>query len=289
MRTTKRRPDKRALVARRVVQLGFLVLISVIAVNHTLEESGGGLPIIGSASLHSICPLGGVVSIYQYAATGSLVQRVHESAFVLMMLGFALAVLVGPAFCGWVCPMGTVQELVSRIGRRIFGRKHNQFVPKKVDRWLRYLRYVVLAWVIWVTARSGQLIFADYDPYYTLFNFWTGEVALSGIVILVAVLLAALFVERPFCKYACPYGAVLGVFNLFRVFGIKRNKNTCISCRKCDTACPMNIDVSGSGTVRDHQCISCLECTSEQACPVPKTLSLTIGRIEAKPVEANHA
>ena len=55
------------------------------------------------------------------------------------------------------------------------------------------------------------------------------------------------FVERPFCKYACPYGAVLGVFNLFRIFGIKRRKSSCISCKACDKACPMNIDVSGAG------------------------------------------
>ena len=58
------------------------------------------------------------------------------------------------------------------------------------------------AWVIYMTARSGQLIFADYDPYFTLFNFWTGEVAISGFIVLGTVLVLSLFVERPFCKYA---------------------------------------------------------------------------------------
>ena len=86
----------------------------------------------------------------------------------------------------------------------------------------RYLRYLVLAWVIYMTAATGTLIFAEYDPYFTLFNLWSDEVALSGIVILGIVLLTSLFVERPFCKYACPYGAVLGLTNLFRVFGIRR-------------------------------------------------------------------
>ena len=88
----------------------------------------------------------------------------------------------------------------------------------------------------------------------------------------------SLLVERPFCKYACPYGAVLGVFNLFRVFGIRRNPPTCTNCKACDRACPMNIQVSTRpGRVRDHQCISCLECTSEKACPEKDTVIFGIG------------
>lgn len=93
------------------------------------------------------------------------------------------------------------------------------------------------------------------------------------------VLLLSLVVERPFCKYACPYGALQGVFNLFRIFRIKRNPDTCIDCSRCDRACPMNIRVSSSGVVRDHQCISCMKCTSEAACPVANTVELTTGKM----------
>ncbi|MBN2873894.1 MAG: 4Fe-4S binding protein, partial [Spirochaetales bacterium] len=142
---------------------------------------------------------------------------------------------------------------------------------------LRYLRYLVLAWVLYATAVTGTLIFADYDPYYTLFNFWASDVALGGVVILILTLILTLFVERPFCKYACPYGAFQGLFNLIRVFGIKRVEASCIHCQACDRACPMNITVSTAGTVRDHQCISCLRCTSEDACPVPATVVLAAG------------
>ena len=98
----------------------------------------------------------------------------------------------------------------------------------------------------------------------------------------VAVIGASLFVDRPFCKYACPYGAVLGVFNLFRIFKIKRNAPTCIDCKACDRACPMNIPVSTSGVVRDHQCISCMVCTSEKACPIANTVALTTGKMGQK-------
>ena len=207
-------------------------------------------------------------------------QKIHESAWVLMWITFALTLVMGPVFCGWVCPFGSVQEWIGKIGKKIFKKRYNLFIPYGPDKWLRYLRYVVLVWVLYMTAISGQLIFADYDPYYALFHFWSGEVALSGIVILFIVIAATLFVERPFCKYACPYGAVLGIFNLFRIFGIKRNSESCIDCGACDRACPMNIEVATSGTVRNHQCITCMQCTSEQVCPVDDTVELMTGKME---------
>lgn len=262
----------RSIWIRRVVQAFFFGLIALIAVNHTLVENGMGIPFLSTASLHALCPFGGVVTIYQYATAGTFVQKIHESSFVLMVIGFLLAILFGPVFCGWVCPLGTVQEWVSSLGRKLFRRRFNHFVPTKLDNILRYLRYLVLAWVLYMTAATGTLIFAEYDPYFALFNFWSDEVALSGLAILGVTLGLSLFVERPWCKYACPYGAVLGLSNLFRVFSIRRSETTCKADGACSILCPMNIPVDSQTTVRDHQCISCLECTSEAICPVAKTV-----------------
>ncbi|MCX8013061.1 MAG: 4Fe-4S binding protein, partial [Rectinema sp.] len=232
------------------------------------------VPLLKGVSLHGICPFGGVVSFYQLITIGTLTKKVHESSVVLAVIGLFSALLAGPVICGWVCPFGTFQEWLAALGRKIFGRKYNSFVPQKLDKVLRFLRYGVLAWVLYMTAITGKLIFQDYDPYFALFNFWTGEVAVTGYVILGLVILLSMFIERPFCKYACPYGAFLGIFNLFRIFGIRRNAPTCISCKACNRACPMNIDVMGSKAVKDHQCISCFECTSERSCPVPATVEM---------------
>jgi len=248
----------RSIWIRKIVQWFFFLLIALIAVNHTLVENGGGIPFISTASLHALCPFGGVVTIYQYATTGTFVQKIHESAFVLMIIGFALAFLFGPVFCGWVCPLGTVQEWVAKLGKKFFKRRYNQFVPARLDHVLRYARYLVLAWVVYVTATSGTLIFSEYDPYFALFNFWTTEVAVGGLVILGLTLTLSLYLERPWSKYACPYGAVLGLTNLFRVFKIKRAESTCKADGACSIMCPMNIPVDTQTTVRDHQCISCL-------------------------------
>ena len=259
---------------RPLIQTFFFVFIALTAANHSLAEQGNGVDWLSDASLHGMCPFGGVVSAYRYVNEGMLVQKVHQSSFVLMFIGFALAIAFGPVFCGWVCPLGTFEEWVSKLGKKLFGKRHNHFVPARVDKYLRYLRYAVLVGVVYVTARTGQLLFANIDPYFALFNFWTSEVAVGGLIVLGVTMVAALFVERPFCKYGCPYGALIGVFNLFRVFKIRRNVETCIDCKSCDRACPMNIEVSAGRTVRDHQCITCMQCTSEAACPVANTVEL---------------
>jgi len=277
---------RKAANIRLVVQIFFFALIALIAVNHTLEEAGKAIPVLSSASLHAICPFGGVVSVYQFITSGTYVRKIHSAAFILMWIVFALTVFLGPVFCGWICPLGSIQEWFGKLGKKIFKRRFNRLIPYEVDRILRYLRYVMLGWVIYMTAVTGTLVFSDIDPYFALFNFWTSEVASGGVIILAVVLVLSLIVERPFCKYACPYGAVLGAFNLFRIFKIRRRRSTCIDCKACDRSCPMNIPVSTGGAVRHHQCITCLKCTSEQACPIENTMELTTIKLEVVTEEA---
>ncbi len=268
---------KKSFPIRLIVQTAFFVLIALISLKNGFLALGVQIPLVSEVSLHAICPFGGVVSIYQVVTAATFVKKVHQASFILMGIGFLLALLFGPVFCGWVCPMGTVQEWIGKLGKKILGKSYNRIMPASFDRVLRYLRYAVLVWVLVMTALTGKLAFEAYDPYWTMFNLWSSEVAWTGYLILAAVVVLSLFVERPFCKYGCPYGAVLGVFNLFHVFSIKRNPPTCIDCKACDKACPMNIVVSvKDGRVRDHQCITCMECTSERACPVADTVEVKL-------------
>lgn len=272
---------KNKIWIRYVIQVFFFILIGLIAYNHTLAEEGRGFAFLSSASLHTLCPFGGVASIYQYITTGRLVKKVHESALVLMYISFFLSILFGPVLCGWICPLGSIQEWFSKLGKRIFKKRFNNVIQYKYDKYLRFLRYGVLAWVIYMTAVSSDLIFNEIDPYSALFHLWSSDLAVGGLIVLIITLIASLFMERPWCKYACPYGALLGITNLFRVFKIRRSSATCISCDACDIACPMNIQVSKMDTIRDHQCIGCMKCTSEEACPVADTVEFTSSRKEA--------
>ena len=260
----------------RLVQGVFFVLVALIAANHVLIERGIVLPYISSASLHALCPFGGVTSIYQYIVAGTFVRRIQASALVIMSLVFLLAIPFGTLFCGWICPLGTFQEAIASIGKKLLGKRYNRVLPQKLDNALRYLRYGVLAWVLAMTILTSRLVFADYCPYDALFNIWTGRAAMGGLVVVGLMVMLSLLVERPFCKYACPYGALLGITNRFRIVKLKRNPDTCIQCGKCDQVCPMNLTISERDTINQTQCITCLQCTSQGVCPVDDTLNLQL-------------
>jgi len=268
---------------RLFVQIFFFVFLLLVVLNHQLEESGSSIPLIPSISLHAICPFGGVETASTLLLYGSYIPKLHQSTLVIFALVFLSSVLFGPILCGYICPLGSIQEWFGKLGKKLFKKKYNHFVPKKLDKSLRYLRYLSLIAVVYLTGKTLTLIFLDVDPYYALMNFYTGEVAIGALITLVVTLSLSLLVERPWCKYVCPYGALLGLTNLFRLFTIKRKESTCIDCHICDNVCPMNIEVSKKVSIRDHQCISCHECTSEEHCPVPDTVIIeNVFKKEAK-------
>jgi len=261
---------------RLTSQIFFFVIIGLIATNHYLSETGKSLPLIGSISLHGMCPYGGVETIVAFFKYDMFIQKIHASSVVIMVLILGLGIFFGPVVCSFMCPLGSIQEWFGKIGKKIFGKRYNHFVPTKLDKILRYLRYFVLIYTVYLTTNSLRLVFLEVDPFYALYNFWSDEATIGGIIVLGVVLLSTLFIERAWCKYACPFGALIGITNKFRIFKIRRNTSTCIDCGLCTKACPMNIDVQAKTVISDHQCISCMACASEVSCPVNETIELKI-------------
>lgn len=269
---------KKASLVRLIIQISVFTLVFLIAISKWLAEKGLEIPFLPKASLHAVCPFGGVVTIYEFVTTGGFIQKIHSASFILMLLGVLAALLFGTIFCGYLCPFGSFQEWIGKLGKKLFPQKYNRMVSKKLDRVLRYLRYGVLIMVLYQTAVSAKLVFQSVDPYYALFNFFTNEVAVSAYIMLGLIIVLSLFIERPWCSYLCPYGAFLSLFNPIRLFQLRRNKSTCVGCKKCDRVCPMNIEVSGQEVIRDLRCISCHQCTSDVACPIKETVTIAFGK-----------
>jgi len=257
---------------RFFIQLIFVVLILSISIAHATGWGG--------ENLHGLCPFGGVATLYTFVTTGDYIRHIGQSDFIMLFALILTLVAAGAFFCGWICPLGSVQEWVGKLGRKLFGKRYNK-VPKKLDKILGYLRFVVLAIVIIQTARSFTLVFKDYDPYFNLFNIWTDEISITGYITVLVTMIASLLVERPFCRYACPLGAINGLFNAFSITTIRRNETSCIDCKKCDLACPVNLEPSKSKTIQSTACIRCMKCV--EACPVNQkeptlTVSLPVKR-----------
>ncbi len=279
----KAKKSKLALF-RKITQISIFLFLFIGGTINVLAEKGIQIPFLPAISAHSVCPLGGVETAYTLATTGKFVSKVHTPALIMLLLAVVITLLFGAVFCGWICPLGTVQELVGKLGKKLFPKHYNKLMPKSADRILRFTRYFVLAVILYYTAAVGKLIFMGYDPFYAIMNIFSGEVMMSAFVVLGVIVVLSLIIERPFCKYACPLGSVVGTVSMLSFFKLRRNAQSCIGCKKCDRGCPMNLEVSTVETVNSHQCIACYKCISGENCPVNDTVYIST----AKPSQAGN-
>lgn len=269
-------------IFRLISQLFFLMLVTIAGFRHQIL--GGGPE--GSPPVDSICPFGAIESLYKLVATGKFIDKIDWSALVLLIGAIISTIIVGRYFCGWVCALGTMQELFAKLDLKIFKKRFE--INARLDKSLRYLKYILLLVILYFTWKTGRLVIRPYDPFAAYSHIpagfeelWSGFAI--GFSILIVSLIASMFYDRFFCKYACPLGAFLGIISKISIFKIKRENSTCIHCDLCNKKCPVNINVSGINQIDSAECISCLECVT--VCPTNKgTLKTHIKNKAIKPI-----
>ncbi len=265
---SRRAPKLTRSRTRLVVQvLATLFILSMVLARYA-PESGFQVP-ARWPDLHGLCPIamvetmGGVLQGDGFAAT--------ERSNLWMLLGaLATALVAGALFCGWFCPLGAVQDWIGRLGRRLPGRRHSRLVPPAVDRSLSWMRFAVLALVLVQTVRFIGFVPSWYNPSRALFHIWFGGAFPAGTVLLALIVIGSLLVERPWCRWLCPFGAVQGAASLISPITIRRRTDRCTSCKRCSRLCPMGVNVHASQAVRDSRCTRCSACLD--ACPIPGAL-----------------
>ena len=259
---------------RHISQGIFVGLILYSSVLHHFSTTDGT-----TASIDALCPFGGIETVWQTLTTGQYVPKTHQSN-VIMLIALVLGTLVaGGAFCGWVCPFGAVQDFLTWIRRKLHLPQIQ--VPARLDSILRYGRYLVLGLILYQTIVMVKLWFADVDPYRTLFGLtWLFEFnpAVEGLayVITVVVLILSLFVERAWCRYACPLGGAISLLGKFSLLRIRRTESACKGCSLCERSCPVNLPVA-TATVISSNCIGCMACVD--TCPRHDALSLKLAPV----------
>lgn len=228
---------------------------------------------------HMICPFGGIATLTRLLSQGLYINKTSFSNLVLLASVVLTTIIAGPVFCGWLCPLGSIQEWINSLAQKM--RIPQVKLSKKVERFASLPKYALLLLILYTTARSFNLVFINADPYYALMHLFSNEVAPLALMILIFTLFASLFIQRPWCRFLCPLGAILGPLGRVSILKIHRPSKTCISCGCCKNVCPVGLDPTEKEHVESSRCIRCGLC--ETSCP-PKlrntrhtfTLSLII-------------
>jgi polyferredoxin len=261
------------------VQILFLLLTAYAIIRHRLGLAAGlDGPANQAPSVDALSPMGGLETLWTWVTTGQTLRHLHLSDLVLFGGAVLLVILLGPAFCGWICPFGAIQEWLYRLRTRFIPWKMT--IAPKVDRVLRYGRYAVLGVVLFATYSAGEFLFGDYCPWKAAWEIGSTELAVGGALVLGLVVLGGLLVERAWCRYACPLGAFLGIFNKLTPVRLRRSEPACSACGLCDRKCPMDLQIASVDAVTDTTCTRCLECV--EICPRPGALTVRVGRRRLK-------
>jgi polyferredoxin len=282
----------RSQLLRRSVQAAFLALNVWIAAEFVLfvryYESGGRTVFANRPpGVEGWLPIAALMNLKVLLLTGEI-PRVHPAGMFLLLAFLAASVVFRKSFCGWLCPVGTLSEWLWRLGRQTFGR--NFRLPRKLDIALRSLKYVLLGLFLYAVGSlsvAGIRAFLE-GPYgviadVKMLNFFR-FLGLTGGIVIAILVIASVFVQNFWCRYLCPYGALIGLASLASPVRIRRNARLCIDCAKCAKACPSALPVDKLVTIQSAECTGCLQCVAE--CPAAGALFLSAPRRKRVPAWA---
>lgn len=222
---------------------------------------------------------------HDFSLTALLPQTVEAIAIIPVTL------LLGRFFCGWMCAFGAMGDFISMLSKRIFKRRFK--IDEKTDKALKSVKYIWLVFLIVVVWSLGSKAFGTSNPWDAFgmlltpgslpdFSYVAAHLALA-LVFLLLIIVGSFFVERFFCRYLCPLGAVFSVISKLRVTSIRKPREKCGKCRICTNSCPMGVALYQKDSVRSGDCIDCFECTA--ACP-RKNVGFALKKGDVRPVVA---
>ncbi len=284
-RAYEKRPVEQTALIRRGVQIVFLILNVWLGIQFYLwvrffETGGQSRYVPRPPGIEGWLPIASLMNLKYLVVTG-LVPDVHPAGMFLLIAFIATSVVFRKAFCGWLCPIGTLSEWLWQGGHGLFGK--NFALPRWADVPLRGLKHLLLALFLWVVASMSADDLRAFlsSPYgliadVKMLDFFR-DAGRTTIQVCLALVILSVVTKNFWCRYLCPYGALMGLVSMLSPVRITRDPISCIDCGKCATACPSLIPVDTLLTVRTPECNGCLTCVS--VCPVKDALEMrTVGR-----------
>jgi NosR/NirI family nitrous oxide reductase transcriptional regulator len=205
----------------------------------------------------------GFQQIYQLIIKHNLSLDKIQMFLVPLTIVAVLSILFGRFFCGWFCAFGAFNDFLFALSQKLFPKKQSR-LNQKFDSYLKYLKYVILILII-VFVWTFNLIATDaFDPWVAFAQL--GNIFQNGfswsLLVLALIGVGAMMIERFFCRYLCPLGAMLAILSKLKLTSIYKPSAHCNNCKLCSVSCPMNINLASVETVNSSECISCLKCVS---------------------------
>jgi len=268
---------------RYAVQSAFLLLSSVtgyLFYGYVLKmESTGSSLVQRPPSVDGFLPIAGLMSFKYFLFTGTI-EPVHPAAFVMFVAIVAVSISLKKGFCGWICPVGTVSQCLWMAGEKVFGKNYR--MQKYADIALRSIKYMLMAFfliAIWIRMTPEELALFFNSDYYRTADIRTMKffTEMSGTTFWSLCLIGgfSLVYKNFWCRYLCPYGALLGLLSFLSPAKIRREEEKCIHCGACSRNCPSLLQVEEKEVVSSPECFGCLTCVSH--CPSAGALDITVG------------
>ncbi|SQB27337.1 electron transport protein [Citrobacter koseri] len=267
---------------RRATQ--FLLLLINIYIGITFyfwvryyETAAASVYVPRPGGIEGWLPVAGLMNIRYTWETG-LLPPVHAASMLLLVAFIVISLLLKKSFCSWLCPVGALSELIGKLGETLFGPSIT--LPRWLDIPLRGLKYLLLSFFLYIAlsmpAQGIQMfLMSAYGIIIDvkMLDFFR-NIGTTTLICVIFFAVASLFIRHFWCRYLCPYGALLGLFSFFSPFKIRRNADSCIDCGKCAQNCPSRIPVDTLIQVRTVECTGCMTCV--ESCPVASTLNFSL-------------
>jgi polyferredoxin len=286
---TRRRGDRSQQI-RFGVQLFFGAIALWVGVQFVMwvryfERGGTTLRVERPDGVEAWLPIASLMNLKLFVLTRS-VPEMHVAGMFMLIAFLSVSLLYRKAFCSWMCPVGTISEWLWQTGRMLFRR--SVAPPRWLDLTLRSLKYVLLSLFLYVVvAMPVPEIRAFLGGSYGLvadvkmLNFFR-HMGQGTAIFLVVLAGLSLVVKNPWCRYLCPYGALMGLAALVSPTRIVRHAAACIDCAKCAKACPSGLPVDVLASVKSAECTACMSCVA--VCPADGALDVTFGLRRQTPV-----
>lgn len=247
----------------------------------TYLQSGGTTEFFSRPpGVEGFLPISALMSLYYFLLTGEI-HDAHPAGLFILLAIISISLVFGKSFCSWFCPVGFISELVGDFGEKVQKKLFRKTIkmPKYLDFPLRSLKYLLLAFFVYAIFVSMTTLSLKYfldSPYnivadVKMYHFFA-NISRFALIIIGGLLFLSIIFRNFWCRYLCPYGALLGIASLISPNKIKRNPVSCIDCGLCAKACPSNIKVDKKINVFSDECSTCLSCVD--ACPVADTLDV---------------